>query len=75
VLALGDLQYEWGLRANFKRTYDRTWGRLKAVTIRSRATTRIPRAAPAVSTASTKTYTSTDRGCIVILVTRLIRWF
>jgi hypothetical protein len=32
VLALGDLQYERALRANFLRTYDHTWGRLKAVT-------------------------------------------
>jgi hypothetical protein len=32
VLALGDLQYERGRRANFEQSYDRGWGRLKAVT-------------------------------------------
>ena len=32
VLALGDLQYEQGRHTNFRRSYDRGWGRLKAIT-------------------------------------------
>lgn len=32
VLALGDLQYDRGEAANFAASYDRSWGRLKAVT-------------------------------------------
>ncbi len=32
VLALGDLQYERGTLAAFRSSYDRTWGRLKAIT-------------------------------------------
>ena len=32
VLALGDLQYEHGSLANFLGSYDRSWGRFKAIT-------------------------------------------
>ncbi|HEY6104116.1 MAG TPA: metallophosphoesterase [bacterium] len=32
VLPLGDLQYEDGALSKFRRSYDRTWGRLKAIT-------------------------------------------
>ena len=32
VLALGDEQYERGQLSNFENSYDRTWGRLKAIT-------------------------------------------
>jgi hypothetical protein len=32
VLALGDIQYEDGKRADFDASYDTTWGRVKAVT-------------------------------------------
>jgi hypothetical protein len=32
VLALGDLQYEDGALFKFRRSYDRTWGRLKSIT-------------------------------------------
>ena len=32
VLALGDLQYERGQLSNFRIAYDRSWGRLKAIT-------------------------------------------
>jgi hypothetical protein len=32
VLALGDLQYEAGAQAGFVDSYERTWGRLKAIT-------------------------------------------
>jgi acid phosphatase type 7 len=32
VLALGDVQYERGQLSNFENSYDRTWGRLKAIT-------------------------------------------
>jgi hypothetical protein len=32
VLALGDLQYQRGSLAQFRASYDRSWGRLKAIT-------------------------------------------
>lgn len=32
VLALGDLQYEHGTLANFRTSYDRSWGRFKNIT-------------------------------------------
>lgn len=32
VLALGDLQYEYGELENFRASYDRTWGRFRAIT-------------------------------------------
>ncbi|MBX6341588.1 MAG: metallophosphoesterase, partial [Thermomicrobiaceae bacterium] len=32
ILALGDLQYESGKLSDFEQSYDRTWGRVKAIT-------------------------------------------